>query len=74
MGLEQLDQAGPEEGVVLGEDKAHGTSRLTTVGPPAGLDTTMVPSNAASRRITPSMPVPDLRVGAAATVVARRPR
>ena len=56
--LEELDQAGPEEGVVFGEDKTHGTSRVTTVGPPAGLDTLMVPSNAASRRITPSMPVP----------------
>ena len=56
--LEQLDQAGPEEGVVFGEDKSHGTSRVTTVGPPAGLDTLIVPSNAASRRMTPRMPVP----------------
>ena len=31
--LEELDQAGPEEGVVFGEDKAHGTSRVTMVGP-----------------------------------------
>ena len=68
--LEQLDQAGPEEGVVFGEDKTHGTSRVTTVGPPAGLDTFIVPSNAASRRITPSMPVPDSRIGATTAVVA----
>ena len=44
--------------MVLGEDKAHGTSRVTSVGPPGGLDTLIVPSNAASRRITPRMPVP----------------
>ena len=56
--------------MVFGEDKTHGTSRVTTVGPPAGLDTLMVPSNAASRRITPSMPVPDSRVGATTAVVA----
>ena len=58
MQLEELDQAGPEEGVVLGEDKAHGTSMVTIVGPPTGLDTPIVPSNADSRRITPRIPVP----------------
>ena len=70
--LEQLDQAGAEEGVVLGEDEArtHGTSRVTIVGPPSGLDTAIVPSKAASRRITPRMPVPGVGVGAAAAVVA----
>ena len=57
--LEELDQAGPEEGVVLGEDKSHGTSSVTMVGPPDGLDTLIVPSNADSRRMTPRMPVPD---------------
>jgi hypothetical protein len=50
MGLEDPDQAVPEEGVVLGEDESHGTSSVTSVGPPVGLDTLIVPSNAASRR------------------------
>ena len=68
--LEELDQAGAEEGVVFGEDKTHGTSRVTMVGPPAGLDTLSVPSKAASRRMTPSMPVPAPRIGAATAVVA----
>src|SRR4029079_15041897 len=58
VGLEESDQAVPEEGVVFGEDKAHGTSSVTRVGPPRGLDTLIVPSNAANRRITPRMPVP----------------
>ena len=44
--------------MVLGEDNAHGTSSVTRVGPPGGLDTLIVPSNAASRRVTPRMPVP----------------
>ena len=48
----------------------HGTSRVTIVGPPSGLDTVIVPSNAASRRITPRIPVPGVGVGAAAAVVA----
>ena len=39
-----------------------------------GLDTLIVPSNAASRRITPRRPVPASRVGAAAAVVADRRR
>ena len=56
--LEEPDQAVPEEGMVLGEDKAHGISSVTSVGPPGGLDTLIVPSNADSRRITPRMPVP----------------
>ena len=57
--LEDPDQAVPEEGVVLGEDESHGTSSVTRVGPPVGLDTLIVPSNAASRRATPRIPVPD---------------
>ena len=44
--------------MVLGEDKAHGISSITSVGPPGGLDTLIVPSNADSRRITPRIPVP----------------
>ena len=36
----------------------HGTSMVTTVGPPAGLSTTIVPSNAASRFATPARPEP----------------
>ena len=56
--------------MVLGEDKAHGTSSITSVGPPGGLDTLIVPSNADSRRITPRIPVPAAGIGAAAAVVA----
>ena len=44
--------------MVFGEDNAHGTSRVTIVGPPTGLDTLIVPSKADSRRITPRIPVP----------------
>ena len=44
--------------MVLGEDESHGTSRVIEVGPPAGLDTLIVPSNAASRRSPPACPVP----------------
>ena len=47
----------------------HGTSMVTTVGPPAGLSTTIVPSNAASRFATPARPEP-CRVRAAPPVVA----
>ena len=68
--LEQPDQAVPEEGLVLGEDDAHGTSSVTRVGPPVGLDTLIVPSKAASRRATPLIPVPATRIGTAAAVVA----
>ena len=42
--FEELDEACSEEGVVLGEDKSHGTSSVTIVGPPSGLETIMVPS------------------------------
>ncbi len=50
--------------------RTHGTSRVTIVGPPSGLDTDIVPSKAASRRITPRIPVPGVDVGAAPAVVA----
>ncbi len=59
--------------MVLGEDDAHGTSRVTRVGPPVGLDTLIVPSKAASRRATPRIPVPRHRVGAAPRRRHRRP-
>ena len=48
--------------VVFGEDSAHGTSMMTMVGPPMGLLTARMPSNAASRRSIPARPV--LRAGA----------
>ena len=70
MRLEEPDQAVPEEGVVLGEDDAHGTSSVTRVGPPIGLDTLIVPSKAASRRVDPPHPGARPRVGAAPPVVA----
>src|SRR5437763_1535019 len=44
--------------MVLGDDNAHGTSMVTTVGPPRGLDNAIVPSNAARRRSMPRRPVP----------------
>ena len=56
--LKQPDQAVAEQEKVLGYDNAHGISKLTTVGPPAGLDTTSTPSKAESRRAMPLMPVP----------------
>ena len=56
--LEQPDQAVPQEVEVLGEDNAHGTSMVTTVGPPGGLLRSSVPSNVASRRSMPRSPVP----------------
>ena len=72
LGLEDAGQPHPQEGLVLGDDALtgrHGISRVTTVGPPAGLSTSIVPSKAASRRATPVSPQPG-RVGAAAAVVA----
>ena len=59
---EQPDQPVPQEGQVLAEDNSHGSSRVTTVGPPAGLVTAITPSKAASRRSMPliSGPAPDL--------------
>ena len=59
--------------MVLGEDNAHGTSIVTTVGPPGGLDTVIVPSNAASRRSSPAARA-GRRVGATAAVVATTTR
>ena len=44
--------------MVFGDDNAHGSSMVTTVGPPGGLDSAMVPSKAASRRSMPRRPVP----------------
>src|SRR6516225_3475381 len=58
VGLQQPDQAVAEQEQVLGYDNAHGTSIVTSVGPPAGLDTTSTPSKAASLRPTPASPVP----------------
>ena len=49
--------------MVFGEDQTHGTSRVISVGPPAGLVTLIVPSNAARRLITPRSPLP--RAGSA---------
>src|SRR3954451_24084055 len=56
--LEQADQAVPEEGEVFGEDDTHGSTITTSVGPPGGLSTASVPSNADSRRSMPRRPVP----------------
>ena len=67
--LEQPDQAVPEEGVVFGEDNAHGTSSVTMVGPAAGLDTA---HRAVKRRQPPHHPAhagARVGVGAAGAVV-----
>ena len=76
-GLEDPGQADPEEGLVLGEDGpepglrslCHGTSKVTTVGPPTGLSTLIVPSKAASPLSHTRQPGPG-RVGPADAVVA----
>jgi hypothetical protein len=57
--LEQACQPVPEEGEVFGDDNAHGSSMVTTVGPPGGLDSVIVPSKAARRRSIPRRPVPE---------------
>src|SRR5699024_8815364 len=63
VGGQEPDEPVPQEGEVFGEDHAHGTSRVIRVGPPRGLSTTMVPSNADSRTPTPRRPDP--RAGSA---------
>ena len=67
--VEDPGQADPEEGLVLGEDNAHGTSMVTTVGPPTGLDTA---DRAVEGRQPPAHPRQTAagRVGAAPAVVA----
>ncbi len=55
---EQASQPVAEEGEVLGDDNAHGSSMVTTVGPPGGLDTAILPSKAASLRSIPRRPEP----------------
>ena len=55
---QQQDQALPEQGIVLGDHHTHGSSTWITVGPSAGLVTSIVPSRAATRRRMPSSPVP----------------
>src|SRR5699024_9994342 len=72
--LEQLGEAGPQERVVLGDDDAHGTSHLTTVGPPWGLEIETVPSNAASRATTPLRPVPSSTLAPPRPSSPTRPR
>lgn len=50
------DQPVSVAGEVFAEDNAHGTSMVTTVGPPGGLSTDIDPSNAARRRSIPCSP------------------
>ena len=70
VGGQEPDQPVPQEGQVLAEDNSHGSSMVTTVGPPTGLVTAIVPSKAASRRSIPRSPLPARRVGTAGAVVA----
>src|SRR5690606_3129493 len=56
---EQPDQALPQQGRVLGEDHAHGSSAETSVGPPRGLSMCRTPSRAPTRPRSPASPLPD---------------
>ena len=70
--LQQPGQSVPEEGEVFGEDNTHGSSMVTTVGPPGGVDR----RHRAVERGQPALDAAQAgaagRVGAAAAVVADR--
>ena len=55
---EKFDQSGPQQGMVLGYDDAHGRSISKWVPAPGGLSTCMVPPTAATRSAMPRSPVP----------------
>src|SRR5262249_19562145 len=57
--VEQAREPVAEEGEVLGDHDAHGSSALIVVGPPFGLVTASVPSSASTRRFSPVRPLPD---------------
>ena len=58
---EQPRQTLAQQHRVLGDHDAHGSSALTIVGPPSGLETVSVPSMVAARVIRPSSPPPGAR-------------
>src|SRR5690606_38077807 len=58
LGLQQQDESLAQQGVVLGDQDAHGNTTRITVGPPAGLTTSVRPSKAATLRRIPTRPVP----------------
>src|SRR5690606_126540 len=55
---EEAHQALSQQGGVLGEDDAHGSSAVIVVGPPGGLWTVSLPSRAATRPRSPVSPPP----------------
>src|SRR5262249_7704599 len=56
---EQPGQALAQQDRILGNHDAHGSSTSTSVGPPAGLRTSSVPSTPATRAARPDSPCPD---------------
>src|SRR5262249_29142041 len=56
---EQSCESVAQQGEVLGDHDAHGSSALIVVGPPSGLVTASVPSSASTRRLSPVKPLPD---------------
>ena len=70
VGLEQPDQAVPEEGEVFGEDDAHGSTIARTVGPPGGLSTVERAVEGRQPSLDAAQAGAGARVGAADAVVA----
>src|SRR5262249_40090547 len=56
---EQACEPVAQQGKVLGDHDAHGSSALIVVGPPCGLAIASVPSSASTRRLSPVRPLPD---------------
>ena len=55
---EQARQPVAQQGEILGDQDAHGSSARTVVGPPGGLVTVSRPSSASTRRRRPARPEP----------------
>ena len=58
VGVEHAREPVAQQAEVLGDYDAHGSSAVTTVPEPTGLDTVNTPSKGASRRINPRRPEP----------------
>ena len=68
--FQQPGQPVPQQEEVFGDDNTHGTSMVTMVGPPGGLETASTPSNAAQPTLDSGQPGALRRVRAAGPVVA----